>query len=189
MKKLFGAAFLLVLLGAGCAGNGGSTASVEGKWQLAFDLPQGWVMAKAYDENSLHDLSQDVKHTETDVILQNTDKKICLAGDATCAADSAKIADGAVMIEATKLDSHRVLPSDREVLGDRFSRIKLCDDGGDCTKGGKGNYDYFLETDDGNYKFSYYGDSNAAKNVITSAKVVTKYTDGAPVSVPEVETK
>jgi hypothetical protein len=187
MKKILLAFGLLLSLGAGCMPGTTHQAVVDGKWQLAFTMPEGWTMVKPYDVDTKADVNTNVTHNDGSVYLQSTDKKVCY--QATCPEGSVKISDGAVLVESTKLDSHRVLPEEREVLGNRLSQVKLCDDGGDCTKNGKGNYDYFLETDSGNFKFSYYGDRSTAEKVIKSAQLVTNFTDSPAAPNVDVTTK
>jgi hypothetical protein len=161
MKKFLLLIPALLLLGAGCSFV--ANAPVEGKWQLAFDLPAGWIMAVPYEEDGT--VSQEVRRDDSEVWLQDTE---------TLAPTN--------KIEATKLDSHRALPTEREDLKNGFFRVKMCEEGGACTAGGHGNYDYYLATDEGNYKFEYFGDLKVVEPIIKSAKRVTHYTD-----VPTIE--
>lgn len=184
MKKFLLAFATLVFLGAGCIPGLGKTSPVEGKWALAFDLPQGWIMASPYDVNSKVPISQDVKRDDSSVVVQSTDKKLCYGGITCEDATAVKPTDKDVKIYVTQIDSHRVVPKDNaEDLGNHFSRVKICEDNEDCRIYNAGNYKYYLETDGDDYEFTYNGDTASADRVIRSAKVVTKFTDRATVEV------
>jgi len=185
MNKVFLAFATLIFLGAGCIPGIGKVTPVEGKWALAFDLPQGWIMASPYDVNSKKPVNEGVKRADNAVVVQSTDKKLCYGG-ITCE-DTTAVAptDKDVKIYATKLDSRRVIPKDNaEDLGNRFSRVKICEDNEDCRIYHAGNYKYYLETDGDDYEFTYSGDTATADKVIRSAKVVEKFTD-----IPTIEVK
>lgn len=181
MKKLLLAFGLLVVVGAGCVSLGklGGQKVVDGKWLLAFDLPTPWVMVVPYQSPSNKAVvpSDAVERKDNEIFLQSTAKAILLGGispDAAVPADSYVGLDGNLLIKVSQLDPRRVIPSEAEDMGDGFSKVKLCDDGGDCQIGGRHNYDYYLKTEATNYKFSVYGDDiNQAEQIITSAQVVT----------------
>ncbi len=182
MKKFFLAFALLLSIGAGCLPV--ANRVVEGKWQLAFNLPNGYVMVKVYNSDSKQPLDYDIKRDDSSVMIQSTDKKLCYSSGRACEDVTAVTPDGDDMqITVTKLDARRILPEEREDMGNGFSKVKFCEDNEDCRLGGAGNYEYFLETEGGNYKFEYRGDTSTAEKIIKSAKPVTKFTDGVEVDV------
>ncbi|HRH32118.1 MAG TPA: hypothetical protein PLK06_02210 [bacterium] len=181
MKKLVLVLGLLVAVGAGCVSLGklGGQKVVEGKWLLAFDLPSSWMMTVPYQSPSTKAVvpSDEVERNDNEIYLQSTTKAIVLGGvapDASVSADSYTNLSGNLLIKVSQLDPRRVIPSEAEDMGDGFSKVKLCEDGGECEIGGRYNYDYYLKTDTTNYKFVVYGDDiNQAEQIITSAEVVT----------------
>ncbi|MFA5947264.1 MAG: hypothetical protein WC813_04580 [Patescibacteria group bacterium] len=182
MKKILVGFLGLLLVGAGCLPI--ANKPVDGKWQLAFDLPKGWVMVTPYEasgEGKIKPVNEAVRRNDTEVYLQSTDKPICFTSGGPCAEGS--VTEG-TLISASQLDSHRTLPKEREDLKNGLSRVKLCEAGGECQIGNQGNYTYYLETEKGNFTFSYGGDAQDVESIIKSAKVVTHYTD-----LPTVEVK
>jgi len=191
MKRLLltiGASVLL-LTGAGCSSGivssiTGGSDSVEGKWDLAFNLPSGWVEVAGYAQpnTELPVLSQDVNHTMEMVSLQSTNKPIARTTTpaATIAADS-YVTSNYTKIDVDTLDTRRSIPKDATDLGNGFfkaaANTKPCDPGS-CTT------TYYLKTTDGaKYMFTVWQNGqelSAAESVILSAKVVTKATDTVP---------
>jgi len=194
MKKLLaGVATALVLVGGGCADNIpliGGVDTVEGKWRLAFDLPQDWVMVEDYDSprSEIVTPSLEVTRDLSDVIVQSTSKAIVSGGvspDSEVAEDSF-IGSDFTQIHVYYLDERRIIPSEAEDLDGGWYRLKLCEAGEDCTIYGQYNYDYYLVAASGSkYKFSIITnnqDPQAAVAVIMSAKEVTDFTDAPTVS-------
>ncbi|MCR4312574.1 MAG: hypothetical protein NUV56_04810 [Candidatus Uhrbacteria bacterium] len=200
MKKLLiGTAAALLLLGAGCASRipilGGGD-SVEGMWNLAFDLPEGWAMVRDYEapRYSMVVPTEDVSRDHTDVIIQSTTKAIVTGGispEATVDA-ATYVGEDYTLIHAYRLDQRRVVPSEAEDLGDGWYRLKLCEDGEDCMIYGQYNYEYYFIAGSGaKYKFSIITegqDPARAIETIQTAKEVTNFTDSPRIDV-ESETK
>jgi hypothetical protein len=180
MKKLLVGFLGLLLVGAGCLPV--ANKPVDGKWKLAFDLPQGWVMVVPYEasgEGKVKPVSDGVRRNDSEVFLQSSNQPICFTSGGPCKEGAAT--EGTV-ISVSAIDSHRALPKNREDLKNGFSRVKLCEDGGECQIGNAGNYEYYLETETGNYSFKYNGDAKNVESIIKSAKMVTHFTD-----LPSVE--
>ncbi len=180
-KTLLVAAFSLVLVGAGCSG-GEKTDNkvVEGDWILAFDLPEEWVMVAQYDATGDGiNLEKEITRSDSDVVLQSTNQSI-LNGSGAVPDDldmETVVTENFVEINATHLDARRVVPSEGEDLGNGFSKLKLCEDGGDCQNGSSSNYEYYYQTEEEKFKFTI--DLNGrelteAENVILSAQVTVK---------------
>lgn len=190
MKRLLFAigASVLLLTGAGCSsgivssitGNG----AVEGKWDLAFNLPSGWVQVDGYAQpnTEIPTLSEDVNHTMGMITLQSTNKPIArtTTPDATLTADS-YVTTNYTKIDVDTLDPRRSIPKDATDLGHGFwkasASTKPCDPGS-CTT------TYYFQTPAGDkYMFTVWVNGqapDAAEAVILSAKVVTKFTDTVP---------
>ena len=189
MKMLLaGMTAVLMLMGAGCTDNlplVGGEDTVEGKWRIAFELPEGWAMLKDYDlpRNEAVTPSEEVTRDLTDVYIQNTTKAVVTGGiqpEAEVPADT-YVTDGFVQIHAFRLDERRVIPSESEDLGDGWYRLKLCEAGEDCTIYGQYHYDYYLVSSSGaKYKFNIVTrgvDPQQAIDVIMTAQEVTTFTD------------
>jgi hypothetical protein len=170
MKKLLLSLGLLLAVGGGCVnvgdltGNLGGDKTVEGDWHLAFDLPSGWVMVEPYENPDVEAVvpNQEVDRDMTEVYLQSTDKAIVEGEtpDGEVVPADTYVQEDFTQIRVTRLDTRRVIPSEAEDLGDGF--FKLEDD-------------FYLKTDDANYKFEIRGDDrNRAEDVIMSAEVVTE---------------
>lgn len=190
---LVGMMAVLVLMGAGCANSlplvGGSD-TVEGKWRLAFNLPEGWAMLKDYDEPINKEIvpSEDVTRDLSDIIVQSTSKAIVGGGikpDSDIGTDT-YVSSGFAKIHVFRLDERRIVPSEANDLGEGWYSVKLCEEGEDCTIYGQYNYDYYLVTESGaKYKFNITTndfDVQSAIDVIMSAKEVTDFTDAPSVS-------
>jgi len=176
MKNIFISLVLgvLVLAGAGCAASGmisslSGDANVEGKWKLAFDLPEGWAMVKEYDEPRIDAVtpSQEITHDLSTVILQNTSKAIVEGGlpKDTVSSDT-YVTSAYTMIRADRLDPRRIIPKDAENLGNGFFLAE-------------GKY-YFQSSTGEKYQFvvtNNGGSEETARAIILSAKVVTVFTD------------
>lgn len=191
MKKFFLtlSATVLLLTGAGCSSGivssiTGETDSVEGKWDLAFTLPSGWVEVAGYPQpnTELPTLSQDVNHTMEMITLQSTNKPIARTTKPNASILSENYASSNyTKIDVDTLDSHRSIPKDAADLGNGFwkaaASTKPCDPGS-CTT------TYYLKTADGaKYMFTVWQNGqelSVAESVILSAKVVTKFTDTVP---------
>lgn len=189
----------VLLLGAGCASNLslGGDKEVEGDWDLVFNLPSGWVMAAPYDSDELEEdnfaLNTDVGQSDSEIFLQASDKPVYLTASDTPEVIAGFEAAGEVVVnkpvvKVTRLDERRLIPDEAEDVGRGYSRVKLCEDGESCQTGGRLNYDYYYETEDGKYKFvAYHMTWQEAEDIITSAEVVTVH-PGADVDV-NVETE
>jgi hypothetical protein len=191
MKRFFLAALAsITFLGAGCsvAGIPLISSQVSGNWYLSFEMPDGWIMAKPYSEPNEEavTVSTDVNHTLNEVTLSSTSKAVVAGGvkpDDTVPVDT-YVSDDFSLIHVYRLDTHRIIPSEAEDLGGGFYRLKLCEDDGDCRLGGRYNYEYYLVTETGKYKFTIQErgqDEQNAIDIIMSAKEVTNFTDGASV--------
>ena len=180
MKKLLTAFFALVLVGAGCIPV--ANKPVDGKWQLAFDLPSGWVMAVPYEvsgEGNVKPLSDAVRRDDSEIYLQSADKPICFSSGGPCAAGTVTN-DQQILV--TVLDSHRKL--DVTELTDLKNGFYL--KAGPTTPADGPELLardlYYFKTENATYQFQYTGDAAAAKKIILSAKLVTHFTD-----VPSIE--
>lgn len=190
-----GAAAML-LVGAGCSSSVLSSITgggVEGKWDLAFTLPSGWVEVAGYAQpnTELPTLSEDVNHTMEMISLQSTNKPIARTTTpaASIAAES-YVSSNYTKIDVDTLDSHRSIPKDATSLGNGFWKAapstKACEPGS-CTT------TYYLQTSEGaKYMFTVWQngqDISVAEAVILSAKPVTVFTDTVPAaSVGDVKT-
>lgn len=195
MKNFFLLSLASVLvLGAGCSNLPlGGNKDVEGDWDLAFDLPAGWVMATPYDSDELEeasfDLNTEVDQSDSEIFLQGSDKPVYLtANDApevvTGLEGQGELVINKPVIKVTRLDERRLIPDDAEDVGRGYSRVKLCEEGEDCQDGGRLNYDYYLETADAKYKFlPYFLNADEAEDIITSAEVVTVHPEEVEVDV------
>lgn len=189
MKNVFLLSLAAVLLlGAGCSNLSlGGTKEVEGDWDLAFDLPSGWVMAAPYDSDELEEadfaLDTEVGESDSEIFLQSSDKPVYLSSgevsdEITELEGQGELVVNKPMIKVTRLDERRLIPDEAEDVGRGYSRIKLCEEGEDCQAGGRLNYDYYLETEEGKYKFiAYHMSESEAEDLITSAEVVTVHPD------------
>lgn len=188
MKKLFSALAIgvMVLAGGGCAASDfvssivGDT-NVEGKWRLAFDLPEGWVMAKEYDEprENVVTPDQNVTHDLATVILQSTEKAIVQGGrpDAAKVSEETYVVANYSSIRVDRLDERRIIPKDAEDLGNGFSTSE-------------GKY-YFVSSSGEKYQFVITSDDKDLTDeiaVILSAKTVTVFTDAPADATAEVQT-
>ena len=179
MKKLLLAMTMLLAVGAGCmASQGGKNAVVDGKWSLAFDLPEGWVMVVPYQAPTSDVVvpSENVERLDNEVYLQSTAKAILSGGigaEPEVPTDSYETLVGNSLMRVSRLDPRRLIPSEAEDLGDGFYKLKLCEDGEDCQIYSHYNYEYYLKTDAANYKFILVGDDvEQMIDVVMSAKVV-----------------
>lgn len=169
MKKLLLTLGLLIAVGGGCVGalgdKFGGDKTVEGDWHLAFDLPDGWVMAVPYDEPDSEAIVPDqaIARDLNEVYLQSTDKAVIADGSTPDAAVSTDtyVTSGYTQIRVTQMDTRRVIPSEAEDLGDGFLKL----DG-----------DFYLKTESANYKFDIRGDdTDQAEDIILSAEVVNEF--------------
>ncbi|MBU0613869.1 hypothetical protein KJ766_01115 [Patescibacteria group bacterium] len=174
MKNILILLCAFVLVGAGCLGSKiFSGNEVEGDWVLAFDLPQGWVMAKDYDATSPSALvNQEIDSSLSDIIIQSTEKAILEPGKqadySLGLTENDFVSANYTYIRAFRLDGHRIIPSEAEDLGGGFSVISNDD----------GTSTYYLETDGGKYQFMVLQNGNGggdAERVIFSAKEVTSH--------------
>lgn len=174
---------LLLIMGAGCLSG---QREVTGDWYLAFDLPSDWVMVDDYNNpgSKAVELDYDVDRIDSEVVLQNIDKPIVFSNGVTpeesVPADSYVMTNG-TRITVTHLDPRRVVPSEAEDLGDGFSQVKLCDEGGECQRDGAHNYEYYFVQDANKFKFqvSTHAENKQtaiaeAESIIRSAKLVTQ---------------
>ncbi|MFZ2681706.1 MAG: hypothetical protein WAZ14_01260 [Patescibacteria group bacterium] len=181
MKKLLVVLGALLIVGGGCLslGKGGGQKTVEGDWYLTFSLPVGWLTLAPYQEPDTKavDTVKTITRDLNEIFLQTSDKPIVSAGAAPevdVPAESYVSINEHTQVRVSRLDPRRVVPSEAESLGDDFYKLMLCEDGGDCQLSGRYNYDYYLKTDDANYKFIVYGqDITAAEKIILSSKLVT----------------
>src|SRR3989338_3277691 len=180
MKTILLAAFVLILAGGGCSG---VANEVSGKWRLAFDMPEGWVMVKNYkqDSNSVPELSEDVNRNLADVVLQSTSLPVYTGGialDASVDANAYAMDDFA-FIRAFRIDARRIIPSEAEDLGDGWFRVKLCEANEDCTIYGAHNYAYYYVAASGDkYMFTLTTvgrSADEAVDVIMTAKEATVF--------------
>lgn len=192
MKHLFLAlgAMVLVLTGAGCAASNvvsvitGNDGVIEGKWKLAFDLPEGWVQVEGYAQpnKEVPTLSQDVNHTMGMITLQSTSKPIArtttpaesIPKDAYVTADYTKI-------DVDFLDPRRSIPKDATDLGNGFFRASPV--ANDCTPGSCTTTYYLKTVDNVKYMFTVWQvdqEPAVAEKVILSAKPVARFTDTVP---------
>ncbi len=200
MKRLLFAAGTAVLLmtGAGCSSGIMSSITgsdtVEGKWDLAFDLPSGWVQVEGYAQpnTELPTLSEDVNHTMEMITLQSTNKPI--ARTTTPAASisvESYVTTNYTKIDVDTLDPRRAIPKDAEDLGNGF--FKAAPVVKDCVPGSCTTTYYFKTADGAKYMFTVWvngQDESAARSVILSAKVVTQPTDTVPAATTgTVQTK
>lgn len=182
MKKLLLSlgAVAVLLTGAGCSVPGASnSAGVEGKWNLAFDLPSGWTEVASYPTPNKVAVtpSTDVNHTMTTVVLQSTDKAIVRSGtpDAAVAVDS-YVASNYTKIDVDRLDARRSIPKDAKDLGNGFFKAAAVAESDRST--------YYFKTSTGEkYQFTVWvngQDASVAESVILSSEPVTVFTDTVP---------
>jgi hypothetical protein len=178
MKKALFGLFILVLIGGGCVFN----RPVEGDWFLAFDMPEGWVMVKSYMLGSeAIPINDAITRDISEIVIQSTSKGVyystgSMPDELTLQRIGEIETENFSYIRVLKLDDRRIIPSDAEDLGDGFSKLKICDDGGECTAGGRYNYDYYLQTENGKFQFliTLKGhDIDEAEDLILSAQEVT----------------
>ncbi|MDP2631240.1 MAG: hypothetical protein Q8P30_00550 [Candidatus Uhrbacteria bacterium] len=163
MKKLLFGVSALVLAGVGCLGLGSDTSEeVKGGWLLSFDLPDGWVMVAPYSLDQPIDFGTDITPLDSEVYIQSTGGQIYPSSgaipnqedlDGTGLIVDDLILDDYIRISVSHLDPRRLIPEGAEDLGDGFYKEKICEDNEDCRIGGALNYNYYLETEDGKYKF------------------------------------
>ena len=178
MKKVVLGLFALILLGAGCM----PSASVEGDWFLAFDLPNDWVMVHQYQMDSeVIPLDEGVSTEMKDIVLQSTPKNVYTSSggvpetEAFMALGDVEMHDF-TYIRVLKLDTRRVVPSEAEDLGNGFYKEDTCVDIVECGLGGAAQYQYYFVTEDSKYQFiiTLAGrDISDAEGVILTAREVT----------------
>jgi hypothetical protein len=188
MKKLFSALALsgVVLVGGGCAASNIVSSivngdAVEGKWRLAFDLPENWVMVREYDKPREEAVTprQNVTRDLPTILLQSTDKSIVQGGTPDVEkvpAETYVTADYSI-IRVDRLDERRVIPKDAEDLGNGFSTSE-------------GKY-YFVSSSGEKYQFVITSDDEDLTDeiaVILSATTVTVFTDAPAEPTAEVQT-
>lgn len=184
IKRLFGSLMLGVMLLAGGGCSSGST-TVEGKWRLAFNLPEGWAMVKEYNEprKEVVTPSQDVTHDLPTVIIQSTSKAIARTStpEATISTDT-YVASNFSKIVAYKLDDRRKIPSSATDLGNGYYQdtdaANVCTGDNIC----RATF-YYVTSNEEKYQFTVYTNmqsTDAARAVILSAQPVTSFTDTAP---------
>ncbi len=176
----------IVLLGGGCAASNivssvVGNADVEGKWRLAFDLPEGWVMVTEYNEprESVVTPNQSVTRDLPTVILQSTEKAIVEGGtpDAAKVPAETYVVRDYSSIRVDRLDTRRIIPKDGEDLGNGFSTSE-------------GKY-YFVSASEEKYQFVITSDDNDLTDeiaVILSAVTVTDFIDAPAEPTAEVQT-
>jgi hypothetical protein len=188
MKKLFSALAIggMVLMGGGCAATNVVSSiigndKVEGRWLLAFDLPEGWVMVMEYDEprESVVTPDENVTHDLATVIVQSTDKAIVQGGtpDTATVPVETYVTKEYASIRVDHLDARRIIPADAQDLGNGFSTSE-------------GRY-YFVSSSGEKYQFVITSDDNDLTEeiaVILSAKTVTVFTDTPAEPTAEVQT-
>lgn len=182
MKKLLVSLIGLVLVGAGCLPV--ANKPVDGKWQLAFDLPSGWVMVVPYEVSgtgTAKPVSDGIRRDDSEIYLQSTDRPICYSSGGPCAEGSASEGD---QVRVSVLDSHRRLDvTELKDLGRGFylkAGPTTPADGPELLA----RDTYYLKTDKATYQFSYMGNAEMVKKIILSAKEVTHFTD-----IPMIEVK
>ena len=173
----------MLLAGGGCS-SPSQTAIVEGKWSLAFSLPEGWAVVKEYNEPRKEAVtpSQDVTHDLPTVVIQSTSKAIVRTStpEATVLADS-YVSSNFTKIVAYKLDPRRNVPSSATDLGNGFFQdadaVNVCTGDNVC----RATF-YYVTANDEKYQFTVYTNmqsTDAARAVILSAQPVTSFTDTA----------
>lgn len=166
MKRIFLAFGLVALIGAGCLSKSQEPVEVVGDWHLVFDLPSGWVAAAPYDapEDTIVTLQRDLSSDMNEVIVQSVDRPIVLSGDVSDVEDSVPadtyVTSDYIKISVLQLDARRKIPSEAEDLGSGLFRVKLCEDGGGCTTGGKWNYEWYVKTATASYRFTATSDGD-----------------------------
>lgn len=188
MKKLFSALAIgsMVVMGGGCAASNVISSivgndTVEGKWRLAFDLPDGWVMVTEYDEPRENVVTPDqgVTHDMPTVILQSTEKAIVQgsAPDAALVPVETYVTRDYSSIRVDRLDARRIIPKDAEDLGNGFSTSE-------------GKY-YYVSLSGEKYQFVITTDDKDLTDeiaVILSAEIVTVFIDVPEEAMAEVQT-
>lgn len=185
IKRLFGALMLgtILLAGGGCSSSS-QTATVEGKWRLAFNLPEGWAMVKEYNEPRKEAVTpdQNVTHDLPTVIIQSTSKAIARTStpEAAVPADT-YVSSNFTKIVAYKLDPRRNIPSNATDLGNGFFQdtdaVNVCTGDNVC----RATF-YYVTPNEEKYQFTVYTNmqsTDAARAVILSAQPVTSFTDTA----------
>jgi hypothetical protein len=184
IKRLFGSLMLgaMLLAGGGCSS---STATVEGKWRLSFNLPEGWAMVKEYNEPRKETVapSTDVTHDLPTVVIQSTTKAIARSSTPTTTVPAdTYITSNFSKIMAYKLDDRRKVPSSATDLGNGFYQdtdaANVCTGDNVC----RATF-YYVTPNDEKYQFTVYTNmqsTDTARSVILSAQPVTSFTDTAP---------
>ncbi len=154
-----------------------------GDWHLVFDLPSGWVAAAPYDapEDKIVTLQRDLSADMNEVVVQNTDRPVVLASDVDDVEESVPVdsytSSNYVKVSVLQLDARRKIPSEAEDLGNGYFRVKLCEDGGGCTTGGKWNYEWYLKTATASYRFTAVSDGtdfSAVEGIVRGATEATR---------------
>lgn len=176
MKKLLVSSFLLVALGAGCVTSLGG--EVRGPWKLAFDLPQGWIMAAPYTDGKYFN-TQTITPDLSEVVLQSTDKPALREAELPDGADAATyVTTDFTRIRAMSLYAGTQVPESAEDLGDGFYKVTTCE--GDACVDSISPVQYYYVSPDGQ-KFKFFviqegQDLALAESIILSAKLVTEST-------------
>ncbi len=181
MKKYLLGFLGLLIMGAGCLPVANKT--VNGPWQLAFDLPSGWVMVQPYTVAGIGDarpLNQAVRRDDSEVYLQSTDKAICYTSGGPCAAGS--VSEGE-QIHVTVLDPRRKLDlTELTDLKDGFYMKAGSTERADGPEVMSRDI-YYYKTDKATYQFKFSGDADSVKKIILSAELVTHFTDVPSIQV------
>jgi len=184
-QKILLSMLALLLAGVGCFSTNQEevqdSVAGSGEWNLAFELPDGWVMVPHYQNDVAIETASALDPSLSDVVLQSTEKNIWMSAGTSpneeqlleLGGEDSVVYDDYTYIRVVEFAPNSVIPSEAEDLGDGFFRVMLCEDGGECQLGGKSNYEYYLETDDQKYRF-YINQNNqdlsVAEEVILSAE-------------------
>jgi len=183
MKKLFILFTAFVLVGAGCLGTGSKQSQdVEGRWSLAFDLPDGWYMMRPYTTDQGASTQSLIERLDPEVYLQDTEKTIWRGNRAPQPEDITRLQevvtdqDSYILIAASHLDSRRAIPSEAVLLANGLKALDPCATNADCGVDAP-KMQYWLETNGDKYQFNVFMTpdrlSKEAEAIITTAKAVT----------------
>ncbi|MFH1711845.1 MAG: hypothetical protein ABH846_01245 [Patescibacteria group bacterium] len=181
--KIIASALGIILLGAGCLGGGGTDSpdnndtdtdgTAASNWDLAFDLPEGWIVSSDYSEGSIMPSAEGISPELTDIVIQSTDKNIMLKEieDIELSEDQIET-ESYTRIQVYRYTPRKSVPDNAEDLGNGFYKAEFCKEGDACDVGGRTRYDYYFRTEHNLFVFLIHQknqDIQAAEGVILTA--------------------
>jgi len=158
-----------------------ATSVAESQWDLTFDLPEDWVMARPYviqdtgatPTTADHQVVTDVNGSMAEIVLQNSIYPVLISsGWAPNDYDENLYApSGSTVIQVARIEVSE-LPSTAVAMGDGWYKNESCDfeTYPECGIGGLNQFEYYFSADGNLYQFVTYGPDEQSKEIILSAQ-------------------